>query len=111
MLKDDLMHGKVAGFPTTHWTCCVFGYEMKSPQQWEKTENFDIPGEMTTEFIHDVMYVPLHTRRCLVHFCTHNLFDRNISKKKESDVLLQAQSGIRTWGPGPNQCMDLFKLL
>ena len=59
MLKYDLMHGKVAGFPTTHWTCCVFGYEIKSPQLWEKTENFDIPGEMTTEITHDVMYVPL----------------------------------------------------
>ena len=37
----------------------VFGYEIKSPQLWEKTENFDIPGEMTTEITHDVMYVPL----------------------------------------------------
>ena len=82
MLKDDLMHGKVAGFPTTHCTCCVFGYEMKSPQQWEKTENFDIPGEMTTEFIHDVMYVPLHTRRCLVHFWPTTFSIRTLVKRR-----------------------------
>ena len=94
MLKYDLMHGKVAGFATTHWTCCVFGYEMKSPQQWEKTENFDIPGEMTTEFIHDVMYMPLRTRQCLVHFLAHNLFDRNISKKKESMYFYKLSQGL-----------------
>ena len=97
MLKDDLMHGKVAGFPTTHWACCVFGYEMKSPQLWEKTENFDIPGEMTTEFIHDVMYVPLHTRRCLVHFWPTTFSIETLVKRRNRCTFT---SSVRDWDMG-----------
>ena len=49
---------------------------------------------MTTEFIHDVMYMPLRTRQCLVHFLAHNLFDRNISKKKESMYFYKLSQGL-----------------
>ena len=49
---------------------------------------------MTTEFIHDVMDVPLRTRRCLVHFLAHNLFERNISKKKESMYFYKLSQGL-----------------
>ena len=39
-------------------------------------------------------------------FLAHNLFDRDISTKSESNILFQAPSGVRTGGLGPLCCLS-----
>ena len=59
-----------------------------------KTENVDIPGEMTTEFIHDVMYVPLRTRRCLVHFWPTTFSIETLVKRRNRMYFYKRSQGL-----------------